>query len=112
MRWAPLVGATVITTKAWNSLSVDQQQALTKASVEAGVRFRDETRAKEGEAIESMVKHGLKVHEVTPEQYALWEKAFTAIYPQISGTVVPADMMDMAIKYRDEYRASKKTTAE
>ena len=105
MRWAPLVGATVITTKAWNSLSPDQQAALTKASEAAGVRFRDETRSKEGEAIESMKKHGLKVYDITPEQYALWEKAFTAVYPQISGTVVPADMMEMAVKYRDEYRA-------
>ena len=111
MRWAPLVGATVITTKAWNGLSKDQQQALTKASATAGVRFRDETRSKEGDAIESMKKHGLKVYDVTPEQYALWEKAFTAVYPQISGTVVPADMMGLAVKYRDEYRASHKSAA-
>ena len=59
-----------------------------------------------------MVKHGLTVHDITPEQYDQWEKLFTGIYPQISGAVVPTDMMDMAIKYRDEYRAAHKAAAE
>jgi hypothetical protein len=54
-----------------------------------------------------MVKKGLVIHDITPEQYAQWEKLFTDAYPQISGVVVPADMMQMAIKYRDEYRAKK-----
>ena len=111
MRWAPLVGATVITTKAWNKIPASVQPALMKAASEAGVRFRDDIRSGEQKAIDAMVKHGLKVHEITPEQYDLWEKAFIGVYPQISGTVVPADMMQMAIKYRDEYRARKKAAA-
>jgi TRAP-type C4-dicarboxylate transport system substrate-binding protein len=112
MRWAPLVGATIITTKAWDKIPVDAQPAILKAAADAGVRFRDEIRAGEDKAIDAMVKHGLTVHDITAEQYDQWEKLFTSVYPQISGTVVPADMMDMAIKYRDEYRAAHKAAAE
>ncbi len=112
MRWAPLVGATIITTKAWNKIPVDAQPAILKAAADAGVRFRDEIRSGEQKAIDAMVKHGLTVHDITPAQYDQWEKLFTSVYPQISGTVVPADMMDMAIKYRDEYRADHKAAAE
>jgi TRAP-type C4-dicarboxylate transport system substrate-binding protein len=112
MRWAPLVGATIITTKAWNKIPVEAQPAVLKAAAEAGVSFKDEIRSGEQKAIDAMVKHGLTVHDITPEQYDQWEKLFTGVYPQISGTVVPADMMDMAIKYRDEYRATHKAAAE
>jgi TRAP-type transport system periplasmic protein len=112
MRWAPLVGATIITTKAWNKIPLEAQPAVLKAAAAAGVRFKDEIRSGEQKAIDAMVKHGLTVHNITPDQYNQWEKAFTAVYPQISGTVVPEDMMQMAIKYRDEYRAGQKAAAE
>ena len=52
-----------------------------------------------------MKKNGLEVHDITPEQYAQWENLFKSVYPQISDKIVPADIMEMAIKYRNEYRA-------
>lgn len=112
MRWAPLVGATIITTKAWNKIPVAAQPAVLKAASEAGVRFKDEIRSGEQKAIDVMIKHGLTVHDLTKEQYDQWEKLFTGIYPQIGGTVIPQDMMDMAVKYRDEYRSTRKAAAE
>jgi TRAP-type C4-dicarboxylate transport system substrate-binding protein len=108
MRWAPLIGATVITTKAWNRIPPTARPAVLKAAAEAGVRFKDDIRSGEQKAIDTMVKHGLIIHDITEEQYDQWEKLFTSIYPQIGGTVIPQDMMDMALKYRDEYRATHK----
>jgi TRAP-type C4-dicarboxylate transport system substrate-binding protein len=118
LKWAPLVGATIITTNyydekgklhpgAWDKIPVSTRPAILKAAAEAGIRFKTEIRNGEQKAIDAMVKHGLKVHDITEEQYDQWEKLFTSVYPQISGTVIPADMMDMAVKYRDEYRAKK-----
>lgn len=110
LKWAPLVGATVITTKAWNRIPVSARPAVLKAAASAGVRFKDEVRSKEQAAIDTMKQHGLVVHEVTPEQYAQWETLFSSTYPQISGTVVPKDIMDLAMKYRNEYRAAHKAS--
>lgn len=112
MRWAPLVGATVITTKAWDKIPLAARPAVMKAAEEAGVRFKDEIRKGDEKAVDTMKEHGLVVHEITPEQYDQWEKLFTSVYPQISGTVIPKDMMDMAMQYRDEYRAAHKASAE
>lgn len=111
MRWAPLVGATVITTKAWDKIPASAKPAVLKAAQKAGVRFRDEIRAKEDTAIETMKTHGLVVHDITEGQYNQWETLFTSTYPQISGTVIPKDMMDMAMKYRNEYRSTHKASA-
>jgi TRAP-type C4-dicarboxylate transport system substrate-binding protein len=112
MRWAPLVGATIITTKAWEKIPVKARPSILKAAKAAGVRFKTEIRAQEQTAISKMKEHGLIVHDITQEQFDQWEKLFTGIYPQISGTVIPEDMMSMALKYRDEYRASRKSSAE
>jgi len=105
LKWAPLVGATIVTTKAWAKVPAAAQPALLKAAEKAGKRFRDEIRAKEKLAIEAMKQKGLKVHTITPAQAKEWEDLFTGTYPQISGSIIPADMMSMAIKFRDEYRA-------
>ncbi len=107
MRWCPLVGATIITTKAWNRLPADMKPALLKAAADAGTRFKTEIRTGEQKAIDVMKTKGLTVHEITGEQHDAWEKLFQNTYPQISGTVIPADMMTQAIQYRDEYRAKK-----
>ncbi len=112
LKWAPLVGATIVTTKAWNSIPAASRPAVLKAAAEAGKRFKDEIRTDNQAAIDAMKQHGLIVHDVTDDQYAQWEQLFQSVYPQISGTVVPADMMTLAIKYRDQYRASQKAPAE
>ena len=107
LRWAPLVGATIVTTKAWSKIPDDLKPALLKAAADAGGRFRTEIRSGEDKAIAVMKTKGLTVHEVTEDQRVQWEKLFQSTYPQISGTVIPADMMSQAIQFRDEYRAKK-----
>ncbi len=112
MRWAPLVGATIVTTKAWAKIPASAQPALLKAAKTAGVSFRDEIRSGEAKAIEVMKKKGLIVHDITPDQYAQWETLNNSIYKQIGGTVIPQDILDKAMGYRNEYRAKHKTAAE
>jgi TRAP-type C4-dicarboxylate transport system substrate-binding protein len=112
MKWAPLVGATIITTKAWDKIPLAARPTVLKAAAAAGKRFRDEIREDNDKAIEVMKTKGLIVHEITDDQYAQWETLFQSVYPQISGTVVPADIMQLAIQYRDEYRAKQKAPAE
>jgi len=107
LKWAPLVGATVVTTKAWNKIPEALKPALLKAAAEAGSRFKTEIRNGEQKAIDVMKTKGLTVHDITEAQRAQWEKLFQGTYPQISGTVIPADMMTQAIQFRDEYRAKK-----
>ncbi len=105
MRWCPLIGATIITTKAWNKIPAASRPAILKAAAAAGKGFRDDIRQNSDKAIDVMKEHGLEIHEITADQYVQWEKLFLDFKPQISGTIIPADIMELAVKYRDEYRA-------
>jgi TRAP-type transport system periplasmic protein len=111
VKYCPLVGATIITTKAWDSIPDDAKPALLKSAAEAGKRFRTEIRAGNNKAIEVMKTKGLVVHDVDDAQYQQWAKLFQDSYSQISGTIIPSDIFDLAVKYRDEYRAQQAAKA-
>ena len=105
LKWAPLIGATVISMRKWQRIPDDLKPILVKAAREAGARIRDETRQLSHEAVEVMKKHGLVVHQVPPDVAALWETRARAGYPTLIGQVVPAEMVAEVERLRNEYRA-------
>src|ERR1700677_3923329 len=111
VKYCPLVGATIVTTKAWDSIPDDAKPALLKAAAEAGKRFRTEIRSGNDKAIAVMKTHGLIVHDVDDATSQKWADLFVSSYPQISGTIIPSDIFDLAVKYRDEYRAQQAAKA-
>jgi TRAP-type C4-dicarboxylate transport system substrate-binding protein len=110
MKWAPLVGATIINTKAWKKIPEKSRPDIIKAAAVAGEGFKEDIRKNSDKAVEVMKKNGLKVHGISPAQYAQWENLFKSVYPQIANNIVPSDIMQMALDYRNEYRvqAAKK----
>lgn len=111
LRWAPLTGATIITKDAWEAIPADTRPALSKIAREAGVEMQKEIRNMEQQAIDAMVKRGLQIVKVSPEAEREWQKTVEAIYPRLRGDFVPAEYFDEALKLRDEYRASKGSSA-
>lgn len=106
IKWAPLVGGTVITAKAFNALPPETQKALLESAAETGKKLTVESRARSEEAIEAMKKRGLKVTTPTPEVEAVWRKTCENAYPSIRGSIVPAEMFDQVQKLLEEYRKS------
>ncbi len=106
LKWTPLVGATMITTRKWRAIPDDLKPLLLDSARHAAARLR-ETRTLGDGAIEEMKKHGLVIHEVPPEIVAQWEKNVLAAYPKLVGHVVPADAVVEVRRLRDEYRASR-----
>jgi TRAP-type transport system periplasmic protein len=107
LKWAPLIGATVVTKKAWNSVPVAARAAVRKAAEEAGEQMRQDIRANDDKAIQIMKEKNLTVHTVTPAQYDEWAKFFSDAYPRMMGKIVPADSFQKAKSFRDEYRSKK-----
>lgn len=105
LKWAPLLGATVISMKTWRQIDSDAKAIVVEAAREAGARVRAETRKLSDDAVEVMKKHGLVVHHVPPDVAALWESRARAGYPKLIGQVVPAEMVAEVEKLRDEHRA-------
>jgi TRAP-type C4-dicarboxylate transport system substrate-binding protein len=106
LKWAPLVGGTVITQKAFDALPADTQKAMLETSAATGRKLTAESRKQSEDAIRTMqTKHGLKVQSVSPELEAQWRAECEKFYPQIRGSIVPADMYDLVQKLLAEYRA-------
>jgi TRAP-type C4-dicarboxylate transport system substrate-binding protein len=106
LKWAPLVGATVVTKRAWEAIPAADRDAMRQAAARAGERLRNDIRAANDKAIEAMRSRGLEVRPATPEIEAAWLKAAEGIYPEIRGTLIPADMFDEVRRLRDAYRST------
>jgi len=107
VNWAPLVGATVITRKAWETIPADARGAMLKAAKEAGAQIKAKSRAESTESVAAMKKQGLKVQAATAEIDAEWRKLAEGFYPQIRGKIVPADIFDEVVRLLKEYRKGK-----
>ena len=108
INWAPVVGAMVITQKAWDDMSPAGQQALRTAGEKAGVHIRTKARQEVEEAVDAMKKRGLVVNRPTPDQMREWNLLAEKLYPRIRGTLVPVETFDEVLRHLKEYRAAKK----
>lgn len=108
MNWAPLVGALVMTKKAWDAIPKEAQAPMRAAAEKAGDEIRVQARKENDEAVAAMKERGLIVHELTPEAEAAWRKVAESVYPKIRGAIVPADLFDEVQKLLAEYRAAQK----
>lgn len=105
LNWAPMVGALVVTKKAWDAMSAPAQQALRTAGERAGLQMRLGARREVDEAVDAMRQRGLVVNRPTPEQLAEWHRLAESLYPRIRGTLVPADTFDQVMAHLQAYRA-------
>lgn len=109
VKYVPLVGATVMTKRAWDALTLDQHEKVLKAAGEAGSQIQAQSRAESEEAIKAMAKRGLQIEPVPPELEDEWRHFAESVYPRIRGKMIPADAFDKTLGLVAEYRASQKT---
>ncbi|CAD5370985.1 TRAP dicarboxylate transporter-DctP subunit [Rubrivivax sp. A210] len=107
INWAPIVGAMVVTRKAWDEMAPAAQQALRTAGEKAGVEMRGKARREVDEAVDAMKKRGLVVNRPSPEQLREWNELADKLYPRIRGTMVPAETFDEVFAHLKAYRAGK-----
>jgi TRAP-type C4-dicarboxylate transport system substrate-binding protein len=104
VNWAPIVGAFLMTRKAWDEMSPQAQAALRAASDKAGVQIRAKARQEVDEAVDAMKKRGLAVNRPNAEQMREWNELAEKLYPRIRGTMVPADTFDEVFRHVKAYR--------
>ncbi len=110
VKWAVLLGATMIGKPTWDRISPEDQKAIRAATAEAGARLRAESRASEERDIAAMKKRGLNVVAVDAKAEALWRAAAEAAYPKARGKVVPEAAFDDVRRILAEYRSKKPAT--
>lgn len=108
INWAPIVGALVVTQKAWDTMTPAAQDALRKAGEKAGVVMRTQARKEVDEAVSAMQKRGLTVNRPNEAQMREWNTLAEQLYPRIRGAMVPADTFDEVFTHLRTYRTGKR----
>jgi TRAP-type C4-dicarboxylate transport system substrate-binding protein len=105
IKFAPVVGGTIITRKAWETIDPALRPTLMQLARETGAKFTPQIRKLETDAIDAMVKRDLKVYALTPQAEQEWQQTAEKFYPKIRGSIVPADLFDEVRRLVGEYRA-------
>jgi TRAP-type C4-dicarboxylate transport system substrate-binding protein len=105
INWAPIVGALIVTKKAWDELSPAAQQTVRAASDKAGLAIRTQARLEVDEAVAAMQKRGLTVNRPNAAQLQAWNDLAQQLYPRLRGTMVPAQTFDEVFAHLKAFRA-------
>jgi TRAP-type C4-dicarboxylate transport system substrate-binding protein len=105
-KFSPVVAGTVISKDTWEKIPAGMRPKLIEAAHARGEELKKEVRKFEQDAIEQMQKRGLKVITLTPDELKQWRADAEKVYPALRGRYAPAELVDEAIRLRDEYRAA------
>lgn len=75
LKVAPLVGAIVIGERFWNRIPEEFRAPMMQRARQMSDQLYQDTIRLEHEALDTMVKHGLTIHHVKPEEIPAWEAA-------------------------------------
>jgi TRAP-type transport system periplasmic protein len=103
---APIVGAGVITTKAWKAIPDADKPKLLAAADGVEKRLRVEVPKLDANAVTEMTKRGLTVTKATGPE---WRTQLDSLAKTMRGESVPPDIFDLALKARDEFRKTNAT---
>ncbi len=106
IRWAPIVGATVIRRQTFDSLSPEIRQTLLSAGRDAGIKLRQSRSVIDDDAIHALEARGVKVLPVTPEIERAWKEVAESVWQQERNTMVPGETFDQVRAALGEYRKS------
>ncbi len=99
---APLVGATVVSSRIWNRISDTDKKAMLAAAVEMERQLEREIPKQDATAIAEMSKRGLTVH--TAANVANWEELAKEFETSLRGVRIPAEAFDLVLAAREAYR--------
>jgi TRAP-type transport system periplasmic protein len=103
---APIVGANVITKKAWNAIPEADRPKLQEAADGVEKRLQVEVPKQDATSIQTMTKNGLTVTKATGPE---WRTQLDALAKTMRGEMVPHDIFDLAVKARDDFRKAHPT---
>jgi TRAP-type C4-dicarboxylate transport system substrate-binding protein len=107
VRVAPLVGGLVITNTAWNKIDPADQKVLMDEARAFEKRIMADAPKQDADSVATMKTRGLQVTTLDPKATADFRAAAERLVPTLKGSIVPADIYDMAVQERDAFRKTK-----
>lgn len=107
VRVAPLIGATVMTDKAWQAISPEDRVKVLAAAQDMEKRIMAEAPKIDTDSIAAMTSRGLTANDLDAKTAAEFHTAADLMVKTMRGGIVPADVYDLAMQTRDAYRKTK-----
>ena len=100
----PVVSATVMTTRAWESISSQDRQLVLASGKEVEESLWVDVELQDAAAIEEMKKRGLSVTPLDNETVAEFRRLADEFNTSMRGDMVPIDIYDLALRERNRFR--------
>jgi TRAP-type C4-dicarboxylate transport system substrate-binding protein len=104
VKWAPIVGALVVTRPSWEAMTPAARSAIQQSARQAVATLRAYQSRADDEAISVMEQRGLRVRRLSPRDSAAWEAFAQSAYPLIRGHMVPEDGFDATVRLVAQFR--------
>ncbi len=104
--WAPLLGATVMTQEAWQSIPEKHHAALRESATRNGQEIQGAIRKQDKKAIDVMKKYGLTVNPVDEATVKQWAEIAALTHPIVRTEMVTPEIFDKVKGLVDEHRAA------
>ena len=102
MGLAPVVGAVIVTERAWKRIDADTRSTLLDSARQAETNLRREVPLQDEVAIDQMQERGLQV--TASEDRSEWVEIAGHFADSMRGALVPQEIFDRAVAARDAYR--------
>ncbi len=105
---SPVVGATVINKRTWNTITAADRAKMSEISAGVEKQLQTDVPKQDALAVALMTQQGLKVTKATGPE---WREEAELLAKTMRGQMVPPDVFDLAVKERDAYRQRKSPAA-
>lgn len=102
--FAPLVGATVISQRAWEEISEADRAVMRRSAGEVERRVARLIPKQDADSIAAMEARGLEVTRLSDEERAAWESAAEDFASAMRERLIPPEILDAALSARAEFR--------
>jgi TRAP-type C4-dicarboxylate transport system substrate-binding protein len=104
----PLIGALVMTDSVWNKITPEDRQKLITSAKTMEKTLQVEVPKQDATSVAAMQRAGVTVNKLDAAGMATFRAEAEKLAATMRGRMVPADIYDMALAARDEYRKTRK----
>lgn len=104
MKWAPLMGGVIVSTKIWNKIKPELQTKLLESAKVIGKNMQINIDKADADAIAVMKENGLNISPVSDQQKEEWRAIAKTAISEVIGTTVDKTTYDELLKYVEEYK--------
>ncbi len=107
VRVAPLYGAVMMTTEAWNKIDANDRTAVINGAKGFEKKILGEAPKLDEDSVATMKTRGLTVTMLDATQTAAFRVEAEKLVTTMRGNMMPADVYDLAVRERDAFRKRK-----